>query len=192
MFEGGTRVPCIVSWPSVTTANTRSDAMIQSEDYYPTLLAGLGIEPEPNQRFDGVNLLPAFNGDQLKGRAVFQFFPHSPPVPEWLPPSVSVHQDDWKLIRIFHSGDGGAHRYLLFNLKDDIGERTNLSKQHSEKVKELDLLITHFLDDTKAVVPVRNPSFDLAKFNPELEGKRPPNKKEEPKAKTPAKRKVKQ
>ena len=59
MFEGGTRVPCVVVWPGVTAAGSRSDAIIQSEDYYPTLLDGLGLQAAPGQRFDGVSILPA-------------------------------------------------------------------------------------------------------------------------------------
>ena len=47
MFEGGTRVPCVIVWPGITAAGTLSDEIIQSEDYYPTLLDGLGLEPRP-------------------------------------------------------------------------------------------------------------------------------------------------
>ena len=191
MFEGGVRVPCVISWPNRTIANTRSDARIQSEDYYPTLLAGLAIDAEPDQHFDGMSILPALNGEKLKGRALFQYFPHSPPVPDWLPPAVSVHQDDWKLIRIFHAGEKGAHRYLLFNLREDLGEANNLASQHPEKVQELDALIARFLKDTKAVVPLPNPNFDPAKYQPELEGIRPNNKQEKPTAKPATKEKVK-
>jgi arylsulfatase A-like enzyme len=176
MFEGGTRVPCIVVWPSVTLPASRSDKPIQSEDYYPSLLAGLGIEPEPNQTFDGTSLMSVFKGESLASRPLFQYFPHDPPVPEWIPPSVSVHQDEWKLIRIFHAGDAGAHRYLLFNLSQDVGEKANVAAQHPERVKQLDALIDRFLEETKAVVPVRNPTFDVSKYRPELEGIRPPEK----------------
>ena len=69
MFEGGTRVPCVIAWPGVTTAGSRSDAMIQSEDYYPTLLAGLGLQPAPGQRFDGISILPALEGRRPRPRA---------------------------------------------------------------------------------------------------------------------------
>ena len=48
MFEGGTRVPGVIVWPGITAAGSRSDAIIQSEDYYPTLLEGL--EPEARRR----------------------------------------------------------------------------------------------------------------------------------------------
>lgn len=171
LFEGGTRVPCVVVWPGITTAGARSDAIIQSEDYYPTLLEGLGLKPAEGQRFDGASILPALKGDALADKAVFQYFPHSPGVPDWLPPSVSVHRGDWKLIRIFHGGENGAHRHLLYNLRDDIGEKNNLAEQKPDLVSELDALIQTFLTETQAVVPVPNPAFDPSKYRPELEGK---------------------
>jgi hypothetical protein len=98
-----------------------------------------------------------------------------------------VHQGDWKLIRIFHGGDHGAHRHLLFNLRDDLGEKQNLAATNTAKVAELDALIQGFLDQTKAVVPVPNPAFDPSKYNPALEGKALPKTKAKPKAKAKAK-----
>lgn len=194
MFEGGTRVPCVVVWPGIAAPGSRSDALVQSEDFYPTLMAGVGVQPlgdsersakasTPTQRFDGSSILPALKGDPLSGKAVFQYFPHNPGVPDWLPPSVSVHRDDWKLIRIFHGGENGAHRHLLFNLREDLGEKHNLAAAKPELVAELDALIEGFLNDTKAVVPVPNPAFDPSKYRPELEGKQQPKGK----AKAPAK-----
>ncbi|MCC6353131.1 MAG: sulfatase [Verrucomicrobiae bacterium] len=174
LFEGGTRVPCVVAWPGITAPGSRSDAIIQSEDYYPTLLEGLGLQPAPGQRFDGASILPALRGGALSRDAVFQYFPHNPGVPDWLPPAVSAHRGDWKLIRIFHGGDGGEHRHMLFNLRDDLGEKNNLAAQRPEMVAELDGLIEKFLADTGAVVPIPNPAFDPAKYRPELEGKQKP------------------
>jgi len=173
MFEGGTRVPCVISWPGITAAGSRSETIVQSEDFYPTLLEGLGLKRAENQKFDGISILSALKGEPLDRAPVFQFFPHNPPVPEWLPPSVSVHRGDWKLIRIFHGGEAGAHRYLLFNLKDDISETNNLAAKKPNLVKELDALIEKFLNDTQAIVPTSNPNFDPKQYRPELEGKRP-------------------
>lgn len=187
MFEGGVRVPAVVVWPGITAAGTRSDAIIQSEDYYPTLLEALALKPVEGQRFDGHSILPALKGDSLAGKAVFQYFPHNPGVPDWLPPAVSVHRDDWKIIRIFHGGEKGAHRHLLFNLRDDLGERNNLAAQKPELVAELDALIETFLADTKAVVPVPNPNFDPKQYRPELEGKSQPKGKANAPAKSTAK-----
>jgi arylsulfatase A-like enzyme len=177
MFEGGTRVPLIVAWPGVTAAGQRSEALIQSEDFYPTLLDGLALKPAPDQDFDGISILPALKGGSLSRDAVFQYFPHDPGVPDWLPPAVSVHRGDWKLIRIFHGGENGAHRHLLFNLRDDLGENNNLAAQKPDLVAELDALIETFLADTKAVVPIANPKFDPAKYRPEDEGKQKPKAK---------------
>jgi arylsulfatase A-like enzyme len=174
LFEGGTRVPCVIAWPGKTPANSRSDAMVQSEDFYPTLLAGLGLTPAKDQRFDGINILPALQGEALPRESLFQYVPHSPGVPDWLPPAVSVHRGDWKLIRIFHEGENGAHRHLLFNLKTDLGEKQNLAAKSPDLVKELDSLIETFLRETRAVVPRPNPAFDPARYHPELEGKAQP------------------
>lgn len=176
MFEGGTRVPGVVVWPGITSAGSRSDAIIQSEDYYPTLLDGLALERAAGQTFDGSSILPALKGETLADKAVFQFFPHNPGVPDWLPPAVSIHQGDWKLIRIFHGGEKGAHRHLLFNLRDDLGERKNLAAQQPELVAKFDAMIEAFLAETKAVVPVPNPAFDPSKYQAELEGKQQPKR----------------
>lgn len=177
LFEGGTRVPAVIVWPNVAQPGSRSDVPIQSEDYYPTLLAGLGLAPAEGQRFDGVNILPALRGQSLPQRALFQYFPHSPGVRDWLPPCVSVHRDQWKLIRIFYGGDDGKHRYLLFNLATDPSETQNLATERPELVSELDRLIDTFLEQTAAVVPRPNPKFDPAKYDPSQEGKSQPKAK---------------
>ena len=85
--EGGVHVPCIVVWPGVTEPGSRSDEIIQTADFYPTLLENLGMGLPEDYAVDGINIMPA---------------------PDWLPPSISVHSGDWKLIRIFHGGENGA------------------------------------------------------------------------------------
>ncbi len=171
LYEGGVRGPAIVVQPGVVEAGSRSDQVIQSCDFYPTLLELLAIEPQAEQSFDGISIVPALQGRPLERDAIFTFFPHSPRVPDWLPPAVSVHRGDWKLIRIFHGGDNREHRYKLYNLKEDIGETNNLAAKHPERVIELDALIESFLEETKAVLPRPNPKFNPAKYELELEGK---------------------
>jgi arylsulfatase A-like enzyme len=160
MWEGGIRVPAIVNWPGLTKAGTRSEAMIQSTDFYPTILSLLKLSPTPNHPIDGVNIVSALRGDAFERGAMFTYFPHQTKVPDWLPPSVSVHRGDWKLIRLLHQGEDGAHAYELHNLREDQGETNNLAKGQPALVKELDALIEKFLADTKAVVPGRNPAYD--------------------------------
>ncbi|WP_345324723.1 sulfatase [Novipirellula rosea] len=170
MYEGGVRGPAIVVDPGHVKAGSRSDEVIQSCDFYPTLLERLDIDPQPNQSFDGISIAPALQGKPLDRDAIFTYFPHSPNIPEWLPPSVSVHAGDWKLIRIFHGGDDGQHDYKLFNLKNDLGEQNNLAAAQPDRVRELDQPIDDFLTDTNAVVPLPNPKFDPTKYRPELIG----------------------
>ena len=163
VYEGGTRVPCVVAWPGLTRPGSRSDTVIQSSDYYPTFVRLLGLKPRPGQIFDGVSIGDAFAGKPLARQAVFTYFPHSPPiVPDVLPPAVTVVAGDWKLIRIFHAGDHGSHAYRLYNLKDDPGESHDLAAAQPGRVTQLDTLIERFLADTKAVTPRPNPAYDPA------------------------------
>jgi arylsulfatase A-like enzyme len=173
LFEGGIRVPCIVSWPGVVAGGTRSDAVVQSSDFYPTLLEVLSLAPRHEQQYDGISIVPALKGRPLKREAIFSFFPHQTQVPDWLPPAVAMHSGDWKLIRIFHGGDKGAHRWKLFNLASDLGEKNDLAAQEPQRVKEMDALIEKFLANTMAVVPMPNPKFDPAAYCPADEGKVP-------------------
>ncbi len=167
MFEGGIRVPCIVVWPGVTEPGSRSDEIIQSTDFYPTMLGMLGLPLPADYALDGIDIAPALRGGKLEREAVFTYFPHSPGVPDWLPPSMAVHSGDWKLIRLFHQGEDGAHDYLLYNLAEDIGERNNLARRHPEKVAELDRLMESYIRDAGTVVSLPNPAFDPAKYRPE-------------------------
>jgi len=171
MYEGGTRVPQVVCWPNHISAGSRTDVLTNTCDIYPTVLDMLRLKPAPGQRFDGESILPALKGEPLERKTIFTFFPHNPPVPEWMPPAVSVHRDDWKLIRLFACGASGKDRWKLFNLREDIGERTDLANAHPEIVEELDSLIAKFLRDADAVVPIANPAFEPSKYNIEDEGK---------------------
>jgi arylsulfatase A-like enzyme len=171
MYEGGVRVPMIVSWPGRVTPATRTDARVQSDDFYPSILDMLSLKPQPGQHFDGSSFLPALQGRPHHRAPSFTYFPHDPPVPDWIPPSVSVHDGDWKLIRIFHGGESGAHRWKLFNLKNDVGERNDLARKEPARLKQMDALIEGFLNQTSAVRPIPNPKFNPAVYRPQDEGK---------------------
>lgn len=184
VWEGGIREPCIWSVPGKVAAGTRSDAVIQSVDFYPTFLSLLNLKPQPNQTFDGISIVPALEGKPLQRDAIFTYFPHSPPiVPDWLPPAVAVNEGDWKLIRLFFQGDNGEHRWKLYNLKDDLGEKNDLAAKEPERVKKMDALIEKFLTDTHAVLPLPNPNFKPSEYHPELEGVPAENQKKKAKAK---------
>lgn len=174
MYEGGVRTPAVIVMPGRVPKASTCDTIVQSMDFYPTILELLELPSKEDQVFDGVSLLPAFDDKPLDREGIFTYFPHNPPVPDWLPPSISVHSGDWKLIRLFHAGKSGGHRYKLFNLRDDVGESDDLSKTHARRVLELDRLIEKHLQATNAVQPAANESFDPDAYEAENEGKPAP------------------
>ena len=78
----------------------------------------------------------------------------------------------------------GKHQYWLHDLEKDIGEKTNLSLQISRPGEEKWTgWVDEYVAEAKVVVPLPNPEFDPAKFDPKLIGvqagglKMPPVKK---------------
>ena len=165
IHEGGVRVPAVVVWPGVTKPGSRSDTRIQATDLYPTILHMLNVERPKDHIIDGVDFSKALRGEAMDRGPMFTLVPGHGATPHWLPPSMSVHHGDWKLIRTFHYGEDGRHKFRLYNLREDIGENQDLSADHPDKVKELDELIEDYIAEANTVVPRPNPSFDLAKFD---------------------------
>lgn len=154
LYEGGVRVPLMVRWPDRIPAGATSDAVVGCIDLYPTILDLLGVPMAPAQHVDGISFAPVLRQTGTLARdAYFIWFPH-------LIPGVSVRQGDWKLIRRFQPREElyeGVHE--LFNLKEDLGETTNLAAKMPAKVKELDALIDRFVAETGALYPKPNPDY---------------------------------
>ena len=164
LYEGGTREPCIVVWPGQVKPGATSDALLSSVDWYPTLLAMCGLKPRAGIQLDGVDQTPALLGRGAVRDRVFCHFPHgsvnqAKSIPGFLP-GTWVRKGNWKLIRFFADNDDGSDRFELYNLQDDVGESKNVAADHPEMVRELNDLITGFLRDTEAVIPLRNPAYD--------------------------------
>jgi arylsulfatase A-like enzyme len=160
IYEGGHRVPLIVSWPGHVAPDTVNETEpVTSIDYYPTLLDILGLEPAPGQILDGKSILPILEGGKSIDReAIFCHFPHYVPATGNLP-STSVRKGEWKLIRFYADGEDQEDRYELYHLTDDLGENRNLAKELPEKVRELDALIDEHLARTDPLVPFPNPEY---------------------------------
>lgn len=153
IYEGGQRVPLMVRWPSKIEPGTTTDAIVGPIDLYPTILDAVGVKPSPKQIIDGESILPVLTGEgNLKRDAYFTWFPH-------LTPGVSVRQGDWKLIRHFKPSGDSLTTLELFNLKDDIGETTDLASTNPAKAKELNALIDKFVKQTNPTYPQPNPAY---------------------------------
>src|SRR5262252_6545650 len=62
LLEGGIRVPVLARWPGHVAAGLRSEQVVVTTDWLPTLLAAAGGAPDSNYPSDGENLLPVLTG----------------------------------------------------------------------------------------------------------------------------------
>ena len=58
IYEGGIRVPTIISWPGVTEPGSVSDVPLSSQDFFLTMLDMAGLPLRPEHHLDGVSLVP--------------------------------------------------------------------------------------------------------------------------------------
>lgn len=123
LLEGGIRVPLIVRWPASINANSRSDQVMTSMDWLPTLAAATGASMDPSSPADGANLL-----DVLTGAA-----PSRPRVLFWRhrqSAQAAVRDGDLKYLRM---GD----EEFLYDLRNDPRERANLKDRDAATAKRL-------------------------------------------------------
>lgn len=132
-WEGGIRVPFVVSWPAELPQGVRFDHPVSSLDLLPTCLAAVGGKVDPSWAMDGVNLLPYFQGQRTDAphEALFWRF--------WR--VTVVRHGNWKLLRVAENPLKKDRQLLaplmLINLEDDPAETTNVAAAHPEKVQAL-------------------------------------------------------
>jgi arylsulfatase A-like enzyme len=147
LYEGGVRVPTIVSWPGVTKPGSISSVPVVTTDFYPTLLAAAGLPLRPAQHLDGVDLTPLLQGGELGARSLYWHYPHYHGSANR--PSASVRKGDYKLVRWYEDGTEE-----LFNLADDLAETTDLADRQKPKRRELSADLDRWLKSVKAKMPV--------------------------------------
>ena len=126
VYEGGTRVPAIVSWPGRIKPG-RVTSPVQITDWMPTLSALAGYESERDLRWDGMDLTKLLiNQERLADRPIYTAGP------QWR--ASSLRFGDWKLIV---RGEGNDQRIELFNIAEDPGELKNVAQADPNRVKEM-------------------------------------------------------
>lgn len=122
-WEGGIRVPTIVSWPGHLPEGEVYRQPVINIDFLPTVLAAAGISPQAG--VEGVDLLPFFRGE-TKGA------PHESL--HWslatAKKDFAIRSGDWKLVR---TGGGNG----LFNLQEDPSEERDVSREHPDVLARL-------------------------------------------------------
>ncbi len=171
-YEGGTRVPWIVSAPGITRPGTVCDTPVISTDHYPTLLALAGLPLKPAQHRDGVSLVPLLKGAPFtRGQPLFWHYPHYGN--QGGAPHGAIRDGDWKLIEWFE--DGAVE---LYNIPQDLGEKNNLAARHPEKAAALREQLAAWRASVGAVMPTPNSDFDPNAKPDSAPAKQNPKKKQ--------------
>jgi arylsulfatase A-like enzyme len=135
-YEGGIRVPMLMSLPGVIPARTTYDKAVISLDLLPTFMAAIDKAPIEGTHVDGVNLIPFVTGENIGT-------PHERLY--WrLGAMMALIEGDYKLVH--HRREGGLEqdpervdlsKVQLYNLANDPSEKNNLAQTHSEKLEQM-------------------------------------------------------
>jgi len=121
LYEGGIRVPAMISWPGKIPENVVRNQVATGCDWYPTLMELCEIPPSDHP-LDGRSLLPIILSE--KAPTAHQRF-------HWKSgQAIAVREGRWKLIMT-------GKRVELYDLPNDLGESQNLAEKFPEIVKRL-------------------------------------------------------
>lgn len=159
-YEGGVREPLFIKWPDVVKPGSVSHTPVMSIDFYPTILEMAGVNlPNPDD-IDGLSLVPLLTGaGELDREALYWHYPHYHP--GGAVPYSAIRQGDFRLIEFIEDD-----HVELYDLRNDIGEKNDLSAQLTEKVDEMRKLLHQWRMSVNAQMPLPNPDY-----NPELADK---------------------
>lgn len=123
VYEGGTRVPCLVSWPGKLKAGKHA-APVQITDWMPTFCALARFKPEKDLKWDGFNLWPQLaEGAAPVTRTIYTVAPGFK--------SRSLRCDPWKLV--VH-GSGEKVKFELYDILADPNETRDLATQMTDQL----------------------------------------------------------
>ena len=163
LYEGGIREPLIVRWPGVVTPGSMCSEPVISVDFFPTFVESLGLENQVTYTIDGVSLLPLLKqSGPLRREAIYWHYPHYHS--SSIGPCGAVRSGDYKLIEWFDETLCGPGNELeLYNLKEDIGERDNLTQKMPEKTRRLKDMLATWRNKVSAQMLSPNPNYDPKK-----------------------------
>jgi arylsulfatase A-like enzyme len=150
-FEGGQRVPFAMSWKGHIPVGVKSENLVSSLDIYATALAVAGTENPKNKPLDGVSLFPYVSTDNANILHEKLFWRKDE--------AAAARIGNYKLIRLKND------QSVLYNLKSDIGEKTDLSKVEPEKYQELQRALSNW--ESKMVNPlwIEEPDWTKVTFD---------------------------
>ena len=152
LYEGGMRVPMIVRWDGMVKPNTISSQVMTTADFYKTFI-DVAKAKTPEQELDGESLLGILTGKaaKLERDTIYMHFPAylQGSKKTWrCKPGTTMRQGDWKLIFHYETDE-----FELYNLAEDIGEKKNLAEKYPDRVVDMAIDMSDWLEDTGALLP---------------------------------------
>ncbi len=142
IYEGGHRVPFLISWPNGIKGGQTYDSPVNQTDLFATFADMLGDTLQGNEAEDSHSFASSFKGES---------HPSSPMLHHSSAGGFAIRRDDWKLVL----GTGNQakankkNEMELYNLKQDPREEKNLFKEKPELAKELKTLATEIITSGK-------------------------------------------
>jgi len=165
IYEGGVRVPMIVSWAKPRPDNPHQKRLpiragstcskpVHVDDFLPTICRWAGVDAARHVKtldgYDITGYVTADKGFQRPGDLVF----HYPHVYCYIPargyaPHSAMRDGKWKIIYFYD-----RQTWELYDLSADIGETRDLAKQQPDVLKRLAAKLVKLLADRGAQYPV--------------------------------------
>ncbi|MBF0199582.1 MAG: sulfatase-like hydrolase/transferase, partial [Planctomycetes bacterium] len=125
-WEGGLRVPFCARWDGVIPAGQKLSDPVISLDIMPTFIKAAGGKVDQAWKLDGVDLIPYMTGKNKDA-------PHDTLYWAWNGGRrLAIREGKYKAIT-----NNGGSKFYLYNLREDISEKTDLSTSKPETLKEL-------------------------------------------------------
>ncbi|HEX6178957.1 MAG TPA: sulfatase-like hydrolase/transferase [Thermoanaerobaculia bacterium] len=127
LWEGGIRVPCILSWRGRLPSGRSTEQPAITMDLTATILAAASAKIRPDRPLDGIDLIPHLQKNApVVQRTFYWSGVHGST-------QRAVRDGRWKLVAETKVFPG-----MLFDMSADPGERKDLAAQHPDVVRRLD------------------------------------------------------
>ena len=144
LFEGGQRVPCFIRWPGKLEAGKRVSQIAQHVDVLPTLLDLVGVPLPATPPLDGRSLAPLLKGEKVTWpeRLLFEVSGRGGKDGTLIPKYPgTVRSDTHRWVR-------DNKQEMLFDLRNDPGEKNNIAAQQPEIAMTLSKAYDAWFADT--------------------------------------------
>lgn len=142
--EGGIRVPGLVRWPGKIKAGTVSNVPVIGSDIFSTILDITGVDLPKDRTIDGVSMLPAFEGKELKRTVPLFWRTHVSPADDRL----ALRIGDWKIV-----SNDTMDKFQLFEIQKDWKEENDLAQKMPEKLQEMKKRLFEVWEDVRKEGP---------------------------------------